>query len=646
MNSNNNPYSSRRYIIVGIIVVVAIIYIIQLFSLQILNPKYREFADSNAFYNRTLYPSRGSIYDRNGKMLVYNQPTYDVMMTVREMGKFDTLDFCETLNIDMATYHRLEADMKDKKKNRGYTSYTPQLFMSQLDVEAYGVLQEKLYKFPGIYIQSRTERQYNYPNMGLLLGYIAEVDQRKMDEDPYYKRGDYVGKSGIELSHEKDLRGEKGVEVLLRDARGRIQGKYQNGEHDRSAVSGKDLKLGIDIDLQAYGEYLMQNKIGSIVMIEPKTGEILCMVAAPSYDPAILTGKDFSTNYLQLVRNPYKLLINRAIAGNYPPGSTFKPSQGLVFLQEGIIKEDTRFSCYHGYPPLGGRPACHGHASPLSLQYALATSCNSFFSYGLNYMLNNRQKYSNTAEAFEVWKNYMVAMGFGYKLGVDLPSESRGFIPNSKFYTKVLGRQNWNAHNIISIAIGQGEVLTTPLQIANFAALIANRGYFYAPHVVQEIKGGQLDTIYTNRRESGIDRGYYELTVNGMADAVTSGTCRGTYLGPELTVCGKTGTAENPHGDDHSLFMGFAPKDDPQVAIVVVVENGRFGATNAVPIGKLMFEKFFYGEVLPGDQYLEDMIANRVILPNVYIKNSRPKPIIRKDSISQNSDSTKVIAIN
>ena len=330
------------------------------------------------------------------------------MMVVREMKAFDTLDFCNTLNIDKATFKQLEADMKDPRKNPGYSSYTPQLFMSQLDVEEYGLLQEKLYKFPGIYIQNRTERQYKYPYMGLILGYVAEVDKNKMAADPYYVRGDYVGKSGVELSHEEDLRGEKGVEVLLRDAHGRVQGKYRDGEFDKMPVSGRDLTLSIDVNLQAYGEYLMQNKIGSIIMIEPKTGEILCMVAAPSYDPSILTGKNFSQNYLKLERDPYKPLINRAISGLYPPGSTFKPSQGLVFLQEGIITADTRYSCFGGYPPLGGRPACHGHASPLNLQPALATSCNSFFCYGLNAMLNDRTKYGSTIEAFEVWKEHMV----------------------------------------------------------------------------------------------------------------------------------------------------------------------------------------------------------------------------------------------
>ncbi len=622
MYNNNREYSKRKYVIVAIVVAIIVVYFMQLFNLQILKTEYRDFADSNAFFKKTLYPSRGSIYDRNGKLLVYNQPTYDVMMVVREMKEFDTTDFCNTLHIDNITFKKLNDDMRDKRKNPGYSSYTPQLFMSQLDVQEYALLQEKLYKFPGIYIQNRTERQYTGSNMGLILGYIAEVDKNKMDNDPYYTRGDYVGKSGIELSHEEDLRGEKGVEILLRDAHGRVQGKYKNGEYDRLPVSGRDLKLSIDIDLQAYGEYLMQNKIGSIVMIEPETGEILCMVAAPSYDPNLLTGKDFSKNYLELEQNPYKPLINRTVSGLYPPGSTFKPTQGLIFLQEGIITPETRYSCYGGYPPLGGRPKCHGHASPLALQYALATSCNSFFCYGLNGMLNNRSKYSSTSDAFEVWKEHMIDLGFGYRLGVDLPSEKRGFIPNSKFYSKSLKTEKWNAHNIISIAIGQGEILATPLQIANLATIIANRGYFFTPHVVKERKGMPLDTLFTNRRESNIKREHFEVTVAGMADAVTHGTCRGINLAPDLIVCGKTGTAENPHGDDHSLFMGFAPRDNPKVAIAVIVENGRFGASNAVPIARLMMHKYFKGEIPEQDLYIEKRIVNTTILPYVYRKGA------------------------
>lgn len=622
MADRKRKYEKRKYVVAGVAVALTLIYAFQLFKLQILSPEYRINAESNAFYRKTLYPARGSIYDRNGELLVYNNPTYDVMMVVREMKDFDTLDFCHTLNIDLPAFLSLSEEMKDKRKNPGYSSFTPQLFKTQLSIEEYGSLQEKLYKFPGVQIQKRTIREYKHPNMGLILGYVAEVDKNKMAADPYYVRGDYVGKSGIELSHEENLRGEKGVEVLLRDAHGRIQGNYKDGIKDHDPISGSDLTLSIDLELQAYGEYLMQNKIGSVIMIEPATGEVLAMVAAPSYDPSVLTGRDFGKNYLTLEQDPYKPLINRAVAGLYPPGSTFKPSQGLAFLQEGTLTPEMRYSCYGGYPPLGGRPKCHGHPSPINLQPSIATSCNAFFCYGLNAMLSDRSRYKSTPEAFDVWRDHMVNMGFGYKLDIDLPSEKRGFIPNSNFYTTAFKTDRWNAHNIISIAIGQGEVLTTPLQLANFAATIANRGYYYNPHVVKEIKGKELDTLYTTRRYTQIDRKHYELTVEGMADAVTQGTCRRINLEPHVTVCGKTGTSENPHGADHSLFIGFAPKDNPQVAIAVIVENGGFGATNAVPIARLMMEKYLLGDILEQDLYLEKALAERVILPFVYKKEA------------------------
>ncbi|MDD2475224.1 MAG: penicillin-binding protein 2 [Dysgonamonadaceae bacterium] len=619
--NRHDPYYNRS-IIIGITVsIIAIVYMVQLFMLQIVDTKYRDFSDSNAFYRKTLYPSRGAIYDRNGELLVFNQASYDVMMVAREMNNFDTIGFCNTLSIDEKTFNELDKTMKDRRKNPGYSSYTPQRFMTKLNVREYALLQEKLYKFPGIYIENRTERQYKYPYMGLILGYIAEVDKNTMAADPYYARGDFAGKSGIELSHEENLRGEKGVEILLRDAHGRIQDKYEDGEFDKMPISGQDLTLAIDIELQAYGEHLMKNKIGSIVIIQPKTGEILAMVAAPTYDPALLTGRQFGENYLKLARDPYKPLINRAVAGVYPPGSTFKPAQGLVFLAENIITPKTQYGCAGGYPPLGGRPRCHGHATPLSLDPALATSCNSYFCYGLTAMLTNRTQYKDINDAFDHWKDRMVSFGFGNKLEVDLPSEKRGFIPNSKFYSKVHSTENWRAANVISIAIGQGEILTTPLQLANFAALTANRGYYYVPHVVKNLKDKRVDKSFTVKHDTGIDRNFFELTVSGMAHAVTHGTCRGINLEPEIEVCGKTGTSQNPHGDDHSLFMGFAPKDNPEIAIAVIVENGRFGASNAVPIGRLMMQKYFKDSIPESDKWLEDRIVNTSILPNIYLRN-------------------------
>ncbi len=374
------------------------------------------------------------------------------------------------------------------------------------------------------------------------------------------------------------------------------------------------------MELQAYGEMLMHNKTGAIVMIEPKTGEILCLVAAPTYNPAMLLGRDFSENYQSLVKDPLKPLYNNAIQGIIPPGSTFKPTQGLIFLEEGAVTAQDPFPCNHGFPLGGGRPACHGHHSPISLVPALATSCNSYFCYGLYAMLNNRRKYATTVDAVNVWKDYLVEMGFGYRLGVDIMGESRGFIPNGEYYQKFHPRLS--AQNIISVAIGQGEVTITPLQGANLAATIANRGYFYTPHVVKEIQDTVLNESYTEKRVMRVRREHYETVVEGMAAAVTGGTCRRANLGPDIEVCGKTGTAENPHGKDHSMFMGFAPRNDPKVAIFVLVKNAGFGATFGVPIGKLMLEKYLEGEIRPEDKIIEEQMMSLSTIPQRYELNN------------------------
>lgn len=615
---NNSLHSEKRYYtIIAITVIIVIVLICQLFNLQIIQNEYKYSADSNAFFKKTLYPARGTISDRKDRLLVYNQPTYDIVYIPREVEPFDTLDFCNILGLTKDQLEKKISDVKDRRLNPGYSSYTLQTLMTQLTVREYGLFQEKLYKFPGFYIQNRALRQYNFVNAAQVLGYVAEVNKATLAEDPYYVRGDYAGKSGIETSYENILRGQKGVEILLRDAHGRIKGKYENGKHDVNPVSGKNLKLAIDIELQAYGEYLMQNKIGSIVMIEPSTGEILCLVTSPTYDPSILLGREFGNNYKSLEQNPSKPLFNRATQGAYPPGSTFKTTQGLIFLEEGIISAETAYSCAGGYPPGGGRPRCHAHGSPLSLVPAIATSCNSYFCYGLNAMLSNRKKYANIGEAFDIWKDYLVSMGFGYKLGVDLPSEKRGLVPNSQFYTKIFRTEKWYAQNVISIAIGQGEILATPLQVANLGATIANRGFFYTPHVVRQIQDTPLDKTYTDKRYTGVKEAHYRTIVEGMANAVTGGTCRGANLLPEIAVAGKTGTAENPHGRDHSWFMGFAPVEKPQVAISVLVENAGFGARFAVPIGRLMILKYMKGEIPANEKYLEDNMANAIILPNV-----------------------------
>ena len=602
--------------IAGAVLAVVAIYIVRLFMLQVGDNDYKRYADSNAFQRKILYPSRGFIYDRNGELLVYNQPAYDVMMIPREVRGLDTLDFCNTLGITIEQFEKFISDMKDRRKNPGYSTYTPQVFMTQLSAQDYGRLQEKLYKYPGFYTQNRVLRQYSRPIAANVLGNIREVSPSDIEKDDYYRRGDYTGDLGVEKSFEEVLRGVKGEEILLRDAHGRIKGKYEDGRYDVQPVSGRNITLSIDADLQAYGEKLMRGKTGAIVAIEPATGEILALVSSPTYDPSVLVGRERGKNYAKLTRDPANPLFDRAIMAMYPPGSTFKPTQGLIFLEEGIITPETNYPCTGGFVVGGLRVGCHAHPSPLPLIPSLATSCNAYYCYGLRSMLDNRRQYESTSEAFEIWKNHLVSMGYGYRLGVDLPGEKRGFLPNSKYYDKFYGENRWRALTIISIAIGQGEILATPLQIANLAATIANRGYFYTPHVVKSIQDSIIDTTYTERRYPSIDSRYYDYIVEGMRAAVTGGTCKTANL-PDIEVCGKTGTAQNPHGRDHSAFMGFAPMDNPRIAIAVYVENAGFGATYGVPIGSLMMEYYLKGEITdPARKDLEHRMFNSKVVGN------------------------------
>ena len=581
--------------IAGVATFIVIVYIIRLFTLQLMSDDYKKNADSNAFLKKIAYPSRGVIKDRNGKLLVYNQPSYDIMVVMNEArNHLDTLKFCEALGITREEFdERMEA-IKDRSKNPGYSRFTEQMFMSQLSDHDFSVLQEKMYRFPGFYAQKRSIRQYEYPYAAHVLGDVAEVSPSDIEEDDYYQSGDYIGKLGVERYYEKYLRGEKGVQILLRDAHGRIQGSYKDGELDRPPVPGKNLTLGIDIDLQALGERLLEGKIGSIVAIEPKTGEVLCMVSSPTYDPRMMVGRQRSKSHIELSRNSWKPLLNRSIMGQYPPGSTFKTTQALTFMSEGIITAQTAYPCYHGFVYKGLRVGCHGHGSPLPLVPALSTSCNGYFCWGLYHMMGNRQKYPTVQVAMDKWRDYMVSMGFGYRLGIDLPGERRGLIPNAMFYDKAY-KGSWNGLTIISISIGQGEVNATPLQIANLGATIANRGYFITPHVVKKIEDNKLDTLYTNRRYTMASRQAYEAVVQGMRSAALGGTCH-ELAKYDFMACGKTGTAQN-RGHDHSVFMGFAPMDDPKIAVAVYVENGGWGATYGVPIGGLIMEKYLHGEL-------------------------------------------------
>lgn len=597
--------AKRQYVIGGFIVIIAIIYVIRLFNLQVMEDKYKDSADSNAFLRKAVYPSRGIIYDRDGRLVVYNQPAYDVMIIPRDIKDFDTLDFCRAVNITPEDLVKRMEDMRDRRRNPGWSPYSPQKLLSHLSAEEYGRLQEKLYRFPGFYIQKKILREYNYKCASNVLGNIREVGPSDMEKDSYYARGDYMGDVGVENTYERFLRGVKGTEVLMRDALGRIQGRYEEGALDREAVAGKNIKLSLNIELQQYAESLMVNKKGAVVAIEPSTGEVLCLVTAPSYDPSLLVGRERGNNYNKMMRDLDKPLLNRAIQATYPPGSTFKPTQGLIFLQEGIITPSTPYPCYHGFVLGRLKVGCHGHGSPLPLKPALQTSCNAYFCWGLKNMIDKKSKYGTVAKAFDVWKHHMISQGYGYKLGIDLPGEYRGFIPNVEFYNKRYGDGHWSATTVISIAIGQGEILATPLQIANLSATIANRGHYITPHVVKEIQDTVVPSEFLERHDTSIDRRWYEEIAEGMRMAVTGGTCRVANLS-DIEVCGKTGTAQNPHGRDHSAFMGFAPYHDPKIAIAVYVENAGFGATFGVPIGSLVMEKYLRGYIPLERKHLEE----------------------------------------
>lgn len=599
---------NRKYVIGGIAVCIVLVYIARLFFLQIISDDYKKNADSNALLKRVDYPSRGIINDRHGTLLVYNQPAYDVMVVTNETrGRLDTVGLCKTLGV---TREWFDKRMETIKHAVGYSRFTQQVFMSQLTEETFSVFQEKMYRFPGFYIRRRSVRQYQYPYLAHVLGDIAEVSPADIEEDDYYSPGDYIGKSGVERFYERQLRGEKGTQILLRDARGRIQGSYQGGAYDQLPVAGKALTLSVDIGLQALGERLLEGKIGSIVAIEPSTGEVLCMVSSPTYDPRIMVGRLRGENHAVMSADVYRPLLNRSVMGQYPPGSTFKTTQALTYLTEGIISPTTTFPCNHGFYCRGLHVGCHGHSSPLSVVPALSTSCNGFFCWGLYYMIGDKSKYGDVQTAMNRWRDYMVSMGFGYKLGIDLPGEKRGMIPNAGFYDNAY-RGSWNGLTVISISIGQGEVTATPLQIANLAATIANRGYYYTPHVVKAIEGESIDTAYTHKRYTKADKAAYDLVVQGMRASALGGTCRALATYP-FEACGKTGTAQN-RGKDHSVFMGFAPMDDPKIAVAVYVENGGWGAEYGVPIGGLMMEQYLNDTLSEASKARADALQQRTI---------------------------------
>lgn len=612
--SDEPNYINRKYILGGIAVAVVIIYLIRLFSLQLMSDDYKKNADSNAFRKEIQYPSRGLILDRKGRLLVYNESSYNIMVVMNDQCGIDTLDFCQTVGITKDFYIKRMDEIKSKIS---YSRYTPQLFMSQIPAEEFSVFREKLFRFKGFSVEKRSVRHYTTGLGAHLLGDVGEVNDKDIANDDYYQSGDFIGKLGVERSYEKELRGEKGMRIMLRDVHGRTQGHYQNGKYDKAPVPGKDVTLSIDLDLQALAERLLEGKLGAIVAIEPSTGQILCMASSPTYDPRLTVGRNRGKYHQQLSRDPMRPLLNRAIMGTYPPGSTFKITQALMGLQEGSITPEIAFPCHHGFNYKGLHLGCHGHASPINLVPAIGTSCNAYFCWNLYRMFSNKRKYGSVQNAMNCWKDHMVDMGFGYKLGIDLPGESRGMIPNANYYDDHY-RKSWNALTVISISIGQGEVTATPLQIANLAATVANRGHYYVPHIVRSIRGGQIDSLYTHPHHTTINPRWYNYAVAGMRKAVLSGTCHAANI-PGIEVCGKTGTAQN-RGHDHSAFMGFAPMNSPRIAVVAYIENGGFGAVYGVPIGALIMEQYLNGSLSPSSEKKAQVLQNRHIKYGDYIR--------------------------
>jgi len=592
-----DTYNKRKWLIVIVFSLVAVIYLVRLFFMQVvLQDKFGGEANNNAFRHIVEHPPRGLIFDRNGERLVDNEIIYDLMVVPRNIRLFDTLEFCNILNIDIAEFN------KRITRAKNYSTYAPSLFAKRLSPLLHAFLTERLYKFKGFYIYPRTVRKYYTQAAAHSLGYITEVNYNDIKNDPYYYIGDYIGRSGIERSYEKELRGEKGHRVILVDNMGREQGVYNNGLDDVSAVPGKNIWSSIDKNLQEYGELLMQGKRGSIVAIEPATGEILCMVTSPSYDPSLLTGTERSSNYIQLQNDSVnKPLFNRALNAMYPPGSTFKVANALVFQQAEIVNENTLYGCQMGFAYGNRVLGCHSHPSPLNIVGSIQNSCNAWYCRGFNAMLNNRKKYKSTREGYEDWRQHILKLGFGQKFNSDLPYEMAGIIPSADYYDRAYGKDRWRATSIISVSIGQGEICATPVQLANLAAIIANRGYYYPPHLVRAIGNkDSLNSRFTEKISADINANYFGSVIEGMERAVLAGTARRASV-PGIRVAAKTGTAENPPRKSHSLLICFAPIDNPQIAISIIVENGGFGAEWAAPIASLLMEYYLNGKVTRKD---------------------------------------------
>ena len=605
-------------LIIGLCTAAAIL-IIKLFSIQIIEDKYKMDAENNSMVYSTIYPTRGIINDRNGNILVGNKVAYDLLVTPKEVEEFDTLAFCEVLKI---TPEFVREKMQEFYRNRRRIGYQSVVMIKQLPPETYMRFAEVAYKFPGFRGQARSIREYPFNAGGNLLGYVSEVDAAFLEKHPdEYKSGDYAGKTGIEAAREEELRGEKGYNIWLRNSRNKIESRYKDGEMDKEAVPGKDIMTTIDAELQNYGQMLMANKVGSLVAIEPSTGEILTMVSSPGIDVDMLA--DIGIYYKDISTNPYKPMFNRAVQASYPPGSVFKLVNGLIGLQEGVLTPNTMYPCSMGYHFGKSKLGCHAHKSPIDLEESIMMSCNAYYCYVLRNLLEN-PKYAEIDEALDKWREYVMSFGFGQKLGSDFPSELGGFIPDSKYYNRYYRKGGWKATTVISLSIGQGEIGCTPLHLANMCATVANRGFYYTPHIIKDSENVTIDPKYKEKHYTMVDTTHFHKVIGGMYRAVNSGYGSGGTASVAavegLDICGKTGTAQNPHGHDHSVFICFAPRDNPKIAVAAYVENGGFGGTWAAPIASLLTEKYLTGEIRQDRKALETRILQGNLMDRVRVK--------------------------
>jgi penicillin-binding protein 2 len=605
-----NSFFARKFVVQGIFIALTIILLIRLFYIQIISDVYILSAENNVIKRLFIYPARGLILDRNEHILVQNEPVYDLMVIPLEVKPFDTIEFCNLIGIDKKGFDRRF------KKAKSYSPYKASIFEKQLSVQIYASFQEKLSNFPGFFVQNRTVRRYPDSIASHFLGYVGEVNPKVIENSKgFYSQGDYHGITGIERSYEELLRGQRGVQNLMVDALNRPKGNYADGKYDTVAVAGEYIISSLDLDLQKLGEQLMKNKIGSIVAIEPSTGEILSFVSSPGYDPNLMVGRQRGNNYMALLNDKYKPMFVRPIQAEYPPGSIFKVVNALVAQQFGLINENTFFFCPGGYRygRKGFMGCTHVHGA-IGLKGSITESCNTYYGYTYSRMID--QAGMQPVNAFKKWRNAVSAFGIGTALGIDLPGERDGLLPTADLYTKRFKNDSWGSAFTISLSIGQGELGITPLQMANVMAIVANRGFFYKPHLIKGI--GEKKIIkdeFLKKNNAGIDQSYFDVIIDGMSAVVNqpSGTAWYSKI-PDIEMCGKTGTVQNPQGKDHSVFVGFAPRENPKIAIAVVVENAGFGATWSAPIASLLVEKYINKKINRPQAYM-DRLINANLLP-------------------------------